>query len=105
MSQEWKRQRGAIDDTAQLEAERVFFSNISEHADGERRGPVAGLKAAERCVPPRPFFSDATLPIRPGPSAFAVGMRRKVAKNRFRAPADAKLARDVERQLKAPSYK
>ena len=51
------------------EAERFFLFNISAHADGECRGSPKTRRTDD--------LSDATLPIRPRPSAVAVGMRRK----------------------------
>ena len=52
-----------------------FFFNISEHADGERRGPVSIGRVPKGAFSPRP--SRRYPPIRSSPSAFAVGMRRK----------------------------
>ena len=54
-----------------------FFFKISEHADGDRRGPVADLKVPEDAS--RRDLSDAALRLIQ-PSAFAVGMRRNVLK-------------------------
>ena len=53
-----------------------FFSNLSGYADGERRGPNVDLKVPKEASPQD--ISDANLPIRSSPSAFAVGMPRKV---------------------------
>ena len=59
------------------DANRDVFFYISEHADGEHRGP----KPTRRYLKPR---LGETFPMLPAvliqPSAFAVGMRRKVVK-------------------------
>ena len=54
-----------------------FFVNISEHADGERRGPVSPIAASRRGL------SDATLRLDPAPRCSAVGMPRKLVKKRW----------------------
>ena len=56
----------------------LFFANISERADGEP--PRIPKDAAHR----DPFGRHPS--IRSSPSAFAVGMRRKVVKNRSAKP-------------------
>ena len=48
-------------------------------ADGERRRPVVGLKAASRRVSPRPIRRHPA--IRSGPSAFAVDRLQDIKKN------------------------
>ena len=57
----------------------LFFSNISEHADAQRRGAVSIRRHVRTCL-------TETFPMPPSdliqPSVFAVGVRRKVAKNR-----------------------
>ena len=58
-----------------------FFSNISEHADGERRGSVADLKVPKDAS--RRDLSDATPPIqlsrRRSPSACAEKLKIEFA--------------------------
>ena len=70
---------------------RLFFI-VPEHA--ERRTPRTriDLKVGTSIrVSPRPFRRN--LPIRSGPSAFAVGMRRRVVKNRYSTSASRSSAR------------
>ena len=59
----------------------LFFVSTSEHANGERRGPVADPHGTEGRVAPATLFSDAAPPdsTQP-PSAIAVGMPRKSPK-------------------------
>ena len=74
-----------------------FFLNISEHADGERRGPATIRGLPKRRVPPRP--SPCCPLIRSSPSAFAVGMLRKVDKNRSRLWHDVSSSERLELNL------
>ena len=58
----------------------IIFCSISVHADGERRGPLMTRRYLKTRL--AETLSDATLPIRRSPSAFAVGTRRKVVVSR-----------------------
>ena len=89
---------------AKTHTSHVFFSIISEHADGERRGAGADLTGPRsaphrdgsdgcRSDPSQPLghnyvvmayvvMADATARIRRSPSAFAVGMLKKKKRQR-----------------------
>ena len=64
---------------------RARFVEISEHADGDRRGDGADPKVPEKCVLSM-TVRVVTRAIRCRPSTFAVGMLRKYGR-RGRAPA------------------
>ena len=67
-------------------------------ADEPGVDPKAALKTRRRRD-----LSDATLPIRSGPSALAAGMRRKVTKNRFLAPKGRPVRGRQRRRLHPPA--